>query len=149
MKSSNKKRKYKAEDSDSSEEKKDKKEKETSTKIKVTKRSFDSDDDDFDTHVFMLRDDDDIDIMNDQLTNDGMIDPYKSPPSSPASTYDWKLKPSIDLNAYFPYAHFRPPSPSTVISDENVNWRIEYDRAIKKHRAKNPEIGFYININNI
>ena len=96
----------------------------------------------------MVRGDADVDIMDEQLTNDGMIDPYWSLPSSPSSNYDWEMQPFIDLNAYFPYSS-GPPSPSTVISDENVNWRIEYDRAIKKHRAKNPEIGFYIDINNI
>ena len=67
-----------SEDSDSSEEKKDKKKKETSTKIKIIKRSPDSEDDDFDTHVFMVRCDDDI--MDEQLANDGMIDPYWTQP---------------------------------------------------------------------
>ena len=95
---SNKKREYKSEDS------KDKKKKETSTKINITKRSPDSDDDDFDTHVFMVRDDDDDDIMDEQLTNDGMIDPYWSQPSSPASNYSWELQPSNDLSVYFPYS---------------------------------------------
>ena len=52
----------------------------------------------------MVRGDDDDDIMDKQLTNDGMIDPYWSLPSNPASTYDSEMQPSIDLNAYLPYS---------------------------------------------
>ena len=76
----------------------------------------------------MVRDDDDNGIMDEQLTYDGMMDPYWSLPSSPASTYDWKMQKIIDLNAYFSYSS-GPSSPST---DEDVKWNIEYDREIKK-----------------
>ena len=83
-------------------------------------------------------------ILDDQ--DDTMMDPYWSQASSPASNYDWNQF-WFDLSEYFHYSS-GPSSPSTITSeDEDVKWRIEYDREIKKHRPKNPEIGFYIDIN--
>ena len=74
--------------------------KETSTKS-FTKRAPDSNDNVFDTHVFMVHCDD---IMDEELTNDGMINPYWSQSSSPTSTFDCELQLSNDLSAYFPYS---------------------------------------------
>ena len=78
-----------------------------------------------------------------------MMDTCRSQSSSPDSTYDWDLQPSDDLREYFPYSS-GPSSPSTITSEE-VKWRIEYDRAVKKHRTDHPEFdhGYYIDINNI
>ena len=96
--------------------------KRTSTKIEVTKRSADSDDD-FDTHVFMVHGDDDDVIMDDRFP---IIDLHWNQASSPALTYDWQMPPSNDISVYFPYSS-GPSSPSTVILDEHVQWRIKYD----------------------
>ena len=119
------------------------------SKIKITKQDSNSNDDDdgvddFDTHVFMLRGNDDEVIIDDQVTT---MDPYWSQSSSPASNNDWN-QPSYDLREYFPYSS----SPSTITSDdEEVKWRIEYDRAVKKHRTDHPDFDhdFYIDIHNI
>ena len=65
----------------------------------------------------------------------------------------WNLQPSYDLTENFPYSS-RPSSSSAIKSedeDEDVKWRIEYNRAVKKHRTDHPEFdhGYYIDTHNI
>ena len=69
--------------------------------------------------------------------------------SIPAFNNDWN-QPSYDLREYFPYSS-RPSSLSTITSEDEVKWRIEYDRAVKRHRTDHLEFdhGFYIDIHNI
>jgi len=95
------------------------------TKIKITKQDPESDDE-F-AHVFMFRGDDDDIILD---------DPYWTQPSSPSNSSDSNdIHPDV---AYFPYSS-APPSPSTLKS-ENDEWKIEYQRAIKKLRTDHPEL---------
>ena len=83
----------------------------------------------------MLRGNDDKVILDDQ--DQTMMDPYWSLASSPAPDYDWNLF-SFDLSEYFIYSS-GTSSPSTKISeDEELTWRIEYNRTIKKIRTDHP-----------
>ena len=106
---------------------------ETSTKIISTKQCPNPDDD-FDTHVFMLHGDDDDVIMKDQ--DHTMMDPYWSKASSPDSIYNENLQPFYDLHEYFSSGPFS--SSTATLEDEDVKWRIEYDRSVKKHRTLHP-----------
>ena len=87
--------------------------------------------------------------MADQTKDTAMMDPYWSCAFSLASTYDWNVEPSHDLNQYF-LSSSGLSSPSPVIS-EDVKWRIEYDRIINKHRISHSELdyGYYIDVQNI
>jgi hypothetical protein len=87
----------------------------------------------------MLRVNDDDVILDDQ--DDSMMDPYWSQASTPAPNYDWNA-PIIDLSEYFPYSS-GPSSPSISPSDdEELQWRIDYDRQVKKLRTDFPELQY-------
>ena len=105
--------------------------KDKSTKIKITKQDSESDDE-F-AHVFMFRGDDDDTIID---------DPYWTQPSSPSSSYDWDDTHLHDIAVYFPYS-FGQSSPSTLKSEDNdEEWRIEYQKIIKKIRTDHPELQY-------
>jgi hypothetical protein len=84
----------------------------------------------------MFRGDDDDNILD---------DPYWTQPSSPSNSSDSDAF-HPDVAVYFPYSS-APPSPSTLKS-ENDEWKIEYQRAIKKLRTDYPELQYDYYIDN-
>ena len=85
----------------------------------------------------MLRGNDDEVLLDDH--DDSMMDPYWSQASTPSPNYDWNA-PTYDLSEYFPYSS-GPSSPSISPSeDAELQWRIDYDRQVKKLRTDHPEL---------
>ena len=93
----------------------------------------------------MLRGNDEDMLLDNH--DDSMMDPYWSQASTPSPNYDWNA-PIYDLSEYFPYSS-GPSSPSISPSeDEELQWRIDYD---KKIRTDFPELqyDYYIDIHGI
>ena len=84
--------------------------------------------------------------------NDTILDdPYWTQISSPSSSYDWDDIHPHDIAVYFPYSS-GPSSTSTSKSKDNDDeWRIEYQRTIKKIRTDHPELkyDYYIDLHGI
>ena len=80
----------------------------------------------------MLRGNDDEVILDDQ--DNLMMDPYWRQASSPAPDYDWNA-PSLDVREYFPYSSGLSSPSIQPSEDEELKWRIDYDRQIKKLRT--------------
>ena len=75
-------------------------------------------------------------------------DSYWTQPSSPSSSYGWDDTHLNDIAVYFPYSS-GPSSPSTLKSEDNdKEWRIEYQRTIKKIRPDQPELQYDYYIDN-
>ena len=84
----------------------------------------------------MFRADDDDTVLD---------DPYWTQPSTPSSSYDWDDS-LLHLAVYFPYSS-APPSPSTLKSEDD-EWKIEYQKTIKKIKADHPELQYDYYIDN-